>query len=355
MVAIGIAALGISASSVNAQTPPEVQLTLPKAVDEARTMVLKNTTHGSRYVWSDSMDWDYANRLTYTEVTGTSAEDVLDKLLAVEFNYRLTNPEDKIEGYIYLKDAQENLVFRGYASYTSADLQKGKPQYGVWMQDVPLLSGVESAEVLAQDENGQTARRYPVEVNENGQVMVPPYMFGSPNAILVAKMKDGRVLTFDLSSPVGSVPYVVHDLSAYKIDGHYVVNADVGVPTVLRIIETWNLPTALIRLRTAEQIVFDVTGITYNQNGQVIFERPTSMWVESEADGKQGRVYLDLNKPTDVNFPVGNFRVVSFEWDLFGRPNRLYTGPMGNPTTPEPSGGGSSGGVSADTAVNSTP
>ena len=72
----------------------------------------------------------------------------------------------------------------------------------IYLQGVPTLSDVESAEVIVLDENGQTANHYEMTVNQYGWlVFSSPWMAGSPNGRLVVKFKDGTLLTYDLASP----------------------------------------------------------------------------------------------------------------------------------------------------------
>ena len=296
--------------------------------DALRNYALSIVTNGSRYVHSESMDWNWSDRITYTNVFGAYAEDVLEKLFASEFRYRLTNPEDLIRGYVYLYDSKNNLLFFGYAEYTAETLKKEKPQYNIWMQNVPLLSGVESAEVLALDEDGHTARRYPLQVN-NGQVMFQSWMAGSPNGILVVRFTDGTVNTFNLSQPSGETPSSTSEVAAYKVDGHYILKipAFAEKPAVLKILELWTRPTAFLELGAKNTVTIDVMGLV-QQDGKTLFERPKSMEVMDIGSGQRWNIELSTEQPTPLTFIAGKYRI-RFNWVNFGKPNMLYTGPDG--------------------------
>lgn len=302
----------------NAQTLPV------QGQDALREYALAHVDHGTRYVSSTSMDWGYTDSLTYTNISGKNAEDVLGKLFAVEFRYRMLNPEDQITGYIWLYDKDNNLLFFGSAQYTEESMKITKPQYGIWMQNIPLLSGVQSAEVLAVDADGKTANRTSIQVNDNGQLMFQSWMAGSPNGILVVRMKDGSLLTYDLSNPNAETPGVTTDVAAYKIDGHYIyTDQQKGGMFAVKIIELWTLPTAYITLSTSQQVDIDVMGVV--QNGVTSFERPYAMIVTTES-GIINTIQLNQGQVNKITFPAGEFRV-KFSFTNFGKPNMLYTGP----------------------------
>lgn len=306
-------------------------LPMIKSQDALRNYALGIARMGSRNVYAQSLDWDWPERVSYTNMAGAYGEEILDKLFNVEFVYRLTNPEDQISGYVYLYDGNSydygNCLFWGYASYTLADLKTNKPQYNIWMQNIPLPpSNIQSAEVLALDEDGKTARRYPLQIN-NGQMLFQPWMAGAPNGILTVRFNDGSLVTYDLASPVGEVPTGSGESASYKVDGHYIYTTDQkgGLPTV-RIMEMWQRPSVFLEITTAPQVAtLDVIGVV-QEKGMISFERPVSMEVIPQGKDTGWTIPLNGDSPTEVNFPVGQYRI-RFNWINFGKPNMIYTGP----------------------------
>ena len=322
--------------AVGAQAIPIAQALPVGSADILRNFALGQVTHGSRVVTAPSLDYQWPESITYTSVIGSGAEEVLDKLFDVEFKYRLINPVDTVTGYVYLYDTEDNLLFYGIANFTAADLEKGKPQYNIWMQEIPLtgLKDIESAEVLAIDEKGQTARRYPLNI-KNGHPLFPPWMAGAPNGIMVIRSKDGLLTRYDLSNPVTETPGTTTEgESAWKIDGHYVFgkfNCPVGTcsspaTVTVKITELWTRPTVLLRFTEGQIIIFDVMGFVQNQGG-TNFERPFGFRLEQVNGPLAGGGILSTTESTQVSLPTsGDYRIY-FEWKEFGESGTLYTGP----------------------------
>ncbi|MFA6273199.1 MAG: hypothetical protein WC673_01775 [Candidatus Paceibacterota bacterium] len=313
-------------------SPVITALPMIQSQDALRNYALDIARFGTRSVNAPTLDWNWVGNINYTNATGAYGEQILDKLFNAEFVYRLTNPEDKISGYVYLYDAKfgndnnPNMLFFGNASYTLADLKVSKPQYNIWMQSIPLpLSNVSSAEVLALDEDGKTARRESLDIN-NGQPKLNPWFAGAPNGILAVKFQDGSLVTYDLASPTGEVPVGSHESAAWKVDGHYVYKTG-EKPTRVKIIETWQRPSVLLEATAPQYIVIDVLGIV-QMDGKTIFERPVSMEVTRQDSGETATVVLnnEMTDPPKVLFPAGQFRI-RFNWTNFGKPNNIYTGP----------------------------
>ncbi len=330
-VAIGGGGSGgpVSEVAVNNEFTP-IPISAIVSQDTLREQVLASVTHGSRSVDAVSMDWNFKDRLTYMEnVRGVGAEDVLTKLLDIEFKYRLTNPEDPISGYIQLYTDGNKLLFRGFARYNAAQLSKGEsPQYNIWMQEIPILSNVESAELLTLPVGGgPTVHRRPLQVN-NGHVIFDPGMAGAPNGILSVKFVNGSTMTYHLSDPVAQAPNLVGEKEgAWKLEGHYVY--ETGEKSVfVKIIETWVRPTVLLKIGTGANVTFDVVGLFWaNKGNGMTSERPSALVLTSE-DGKVSQT-LALSKDgnSTVGFGKGNWRI-RFIWENFGKPNTLYDGPM---------------------------
>lgn len=312
--------------------------------DVLRNYALGHVTHGSRAVFAPSIDWDYNESVTHAQVSGNGAEAVLDGLFAIEFKYRLVNPDDTITGYVYLYGENDTTLFFGSASFTAADLEAGrKPQYNVWLQEVPLLelSNVTAAEVLAIDENGQTAKHHNINV-KNGHPLFQPWMAGAPNGILVVRFEDGSLMRYDLSVPVGETPSTTTETaSSWKIDAHHIfgkINCQTNecprpVNINIKIIELWTRPTVLMEYTAGQTVTFDVTGLV-QENGNTTFERPFEARFEQVDGPWAGGVLLNRNEPTTTGeFPISGKYRIYFGWEKFALPNTFYTGPEG------PSGG----------------
>lgn len=321
--------------------PVPIPLTLQaiKSPDAMRQYALTIASQASRAVTSSSMDWAYANRFTSTNAFGDSAEDVLDKAFAAPFVYRLTNPTDTLTGYAWVYDNNGNLLFYASTDYTQADLAKSGAQYTLWMQDIPVLNNVDSGEILVVGDDGSTVRQIPLTVNSHNQLMMSQWYAGAPNGILSARFTDGTLATYELWSPTETTPGITSDDSGFKISGHYIldgVQCPTGYscsPATLKIIETYQLPTALLRLPVDQQINIDVMGLV-QQNGNTWFERPYAMIVTAEGKDAGFTVNLDTTVAATYPFSAGNQRV-RFLFASFGQPSTLYTGPT--------SGGGSIG------------
>jgi hypothetical protein len=309
LVALVACTTGAFAQSLPIQSP-----------DLVRQAGLKSVTHGSRGVYSESIDYNYEGTVTSLSSTGNGAEEVLDSLFGKELVYKVTNPDDLINGYVWLYDKDDNLVFYGYAQFTAKGYLSEKPQYSIWQQYLPLLSGVESAEIITLDDENHTANSQSLYVR-NGHIMFEPWYAGRPNGKLVVKFQDGTTLVYDLANPVGQETQVAGGGGSYKIDGHYVFDlGDKEVP--VKIIEIYERPTALLRVSLAQQVVIDVVGIVQEQG--LSQERPDSMDVSVE--GKDGIVTVQLNVTgtTSVYFGIGHYRILRFNWSKFGLPGKLY-------------------------------
>lgn len=321
--------LTMCSSIVFAEDSSPTDLSMIKSQDALRNYALSIAKGGERHVWAESMDWDWPGRVSYTNVVGPYGEAILKELFNVELTYRLVNPNDSIQGYVYVYDGEEyrTLLFYGYASYTPTDLESGLPNYNIWMQSIPLpLRNVSSAEILVLNEDGMTADRLEVRVNRHGQLLFQPWLAGAPNGIMAVRFNDGSLVAYNLSSPSGEVPDSSSDKSAnYKIAGHYEITAGEGSPT-LKIIETWELPTTFVTtLGDGSVVNFDVLGLV-QQDGQTKFERPTSMIIEGNSgDAVTVEMYSDVATPVKFN-SAGNYRI-RFIWKNFGKPGLIYTVP----------------------------
>jgi hypothetical protein len=294
---------------------------------ELQNFALGKVAFGYRGV-SGNFDWSYDNR-TFTEATGAYAEEVLKKLFDVQFSYKLVNSNDTVNGYVWLYDSHTNLIFYGNASYESNPGEKVIPRFNIWMQDIPLLSNVQSAEVLTLDESGRTVRTEQLNINQQGQLVFPWWMAGAVNGLMVVRFNDGQTLTYNLSNATVSEPVLVSEIAAaYKIDGHEVLETVPGQTNTIKIIALWKEPTVFLDVKSEPNVpVFiDVTGIYYGQTGQLEYERPYAVVITTIADGKPYTIDLDVKDVSLIGVPFGPCRML-FKWKSFDQKPTLYTGP----------------------------
>ena len=302
-------------------SPSPANLPMIHSEDDLRNYALGLVDHGSRSIYSDSMDWGYEGAVTDTDARGKSAEQVLDQLFAVDFVYRLKNPADEVRGNLYLRDKDNNALLYGNASFRGDEAAK----YGIWLNEVPLpLSNVESAEVLALDEDGTTARRNSLTVR-NGHPLLSPGYTGAPNGLLAVKFTDGTLATWELAKPNQIIPDKTMEKASYKVEAHYIVR-ETGPTAYVKGIETWQKPTVYIEVPEGSQdVTFDFLGLV--QKGSVPeFERPYGFVATRVEDGVSFTNTEKWSGPGTVKFPIGTYRT-KLLWDEFARKNRLYTGP----------------------------
>lgn len=299
-----------------------------KSQDALREYALGKVVRGFRDVTANSMIWSQ-DKPTWIEVRGNGAEDVLNKLFDTELLYSLANSLDKINGRVWLYDGDDNLLFFGSAEYLASVIGKDGPQYNIWVQRIPLLENVQSAEVFALSEDGTTMRRYDVALDQNGHILFDPWMSGAPNGILSVRFKDGTVMTFNLWNPVEDQPdALVEGNPTWKIDGHYVIPPSEKSLVNVTIVEAWTLPTIYLEAKANQSFRLDVLGVV-QLDGTTTFERPMFS-TYTQVDGPlSGAGPMANNQPTVVQFPVAGIYRVRFDWKHFGKPYALYTGPDG--------------------------
>jgi hypothetical protein len=322
-----IATMAVTAFAI--EPPTAIVVPLPiKSQDVLREYALGKAVSGYRDVSADSMVF-VQDQPTWVQVRGNSAEDVLDKLFSTEIVYKLANKLDQITGRVWLYDEFGNLLFYGSSQYFEIDLQKGPgPTYNIWMQSIPILNNVLSAEILVLGEDGKTVRKEQVGITQDGQVQFNAYYSGVTNGILSIKFKDGTLATYNLWAPVANTPSDLSESANWKIEGHYVVPPSEKDMIVVDILETWTLPTALIDCKAGQVIRFNVIGIL-NINGVTSAERPirailTPVGNESWSAGWP----MSPDGPTEIKPLVSGQNRVHFEWDKYGKPGMLYTGPI---------------------------
>ncbi len=305
---------------------PVITLPMVASRDILRNCALGQVVRGFRAVSATTMVTDRS----YVEATGTSAEDVLDKLFETEIVYSLINPEDVVTGNIWLYGTNNVMVFYGYAQYKGVDIANGSsPQYRLWMQHIPLpLWGVESAEVLIFGEDGRTVDRINLSVN-NGQPLFQEWLTGATNGMLSVKFStDGYIATFWLANPKQNTPNVVGDKASYVIDGHHIVDRSPSMDLALKFVEPWTLPTILVRVTTSGQrLILDAGGLVQEGGGTYI-EKPTAVFI-TRADGTSaiGEIPVGQTGISTISFSqIGDYRLWC-KFSNFGKPGMLYTGP----------------------------
>lgn len=298
--------------------------------DQLREYAIGTVVRGFRDVVSPSLV-SIGGLPTYVEVVGNGAEDVLDKLLSQRIVFGLANINDTVQGRIWLYDAQNHLVFWGYSEYTPAALGKEGPMYNVWMQGIlaPVV-GVVSAEILVLDEDGKTTRKERVQV-EDGQPIIYEWMAGVANGILVLRMDDGAVNTFNLWSDYSSGPANVSEWGvSWQIPGHHVIPLSSDGELLVNFVEAWELPTVLLQVNSVQLVKFDVLGMV-TIDGHSMFERPIGFTYKQIEGGNwsgSGPIFSDSS--TSIKLPAAGKYRIRFEWKNFGKPNTLYSGPVGD-------------------------
>lgn len=296
--------------------------------DQLREYALGTPVRGFRDVVSSSLV-QIDGEPTWVEVSGNGAEDVLDKLLAKKISFGLVNVNDTVNGRIWLYDAQDHLVFYGQSEYTPGTLGKKGPMYNIWMYGIrPPVDGVVSAEILVLNEDGKTTRTERVQV-EDGQPIIYEWMAGVTNGILVLRMKDGSIYTFNLWSDVSNNPPTVSESGgSWQIPGHHVIPPSPANELLVNFVEAWELPTVFLEVNSTQLIKFDVLGMV-TIDGRNTFERPISftfMQVEGGTWAGAGPIFSD--SPTMIKLPAAGKYRIRFEWKNFGKPNTIYAGPV---------------------------
>jgi hypothetical protein len=321
-----ISSLLLAVTSAWAQAP--ASLPVIQSIDTTRNYAAASVVRGGRGIWSNSMDWDYPERLTQVEATGSSAEEVLQKLFTTKLKYRLTNPGDTVEGWVWLYDASGTQVFSGHARYSGSD-GKSTAQYGIWLQQISLLDGVQDAEILVMDEDGRTANRRNVDVRE-GHILFEPWIAGAPNGILVVRFKDGSLATYRLNNPAMVEPGASNTGGeSFKIDGHYTFVGTAGKDVIVEIVEPWYKPSVYIEVAAGQVVSFNVSGVVQS-DGATRFERPTAVREMLPNGSLSEPIRLDWSDKTllpAIRFSnPGKYRL-QFDWVEFGKASTLYTGP----------------------------
>lgn len=329
-VLVALVASIITAFNLNAQVSPpsgggggssgSSDISIIQSQDLARDLGLRLGHRGSIYYSSPSIDWNYQDTATGTNVVGKYAEDVLSQLASFQYNIKLKNTNDIITVYAYVDDDNGNTLFSGQATFKMGD----KPTIQMWQQWVPILSNIKSAEVIALKDDGTSGQSIVMNISSQGQLLWQPGLSGAPNGLLATISDDGTLTTYRLSKPVGQNPSPSKGVTSLSISGHYIfVGQDIPV---IDIIAVWNKPTAYFETSKG-YVTFDVRGVVQLPDGSTLMERPASMELTDENGNNPFQYKLSISGPSKIPLSAGKYRVRSFEWNLFGTPNTLYTGP----------------------------
>jgi len=317
---IGIILIGVS--HVTAQVVSG-NISMIRSQDQLRNYAMSIAVSGQRSVWSEGIDWTDQRNMTWTEAKGSNGEEVLERLFATQLTYGILNSNDTARSYSYLFDTNGNILFFGYGEYQIGT----EGMVNIGMQEIPLpLSGVDRAEIVALGEDGKTAYHYPVTVR-NGVPYFSWWMAGSPNGVLITYMQDGSTVKYNLwdANPVGVE--AGQDIARFEVQGHHIFRiGDTKGDNLIRVIETWMLPSVYLEMTKKDEVLIDVLGLYYDQNGSA-FERPTSMNVSDE-NGITTVMPLVVNNwvgSVKLTMPAGKYRI-TFNWEKFGKPGNLYTG-----------------------------
>ena len=292
--------------------------------DQLREYALPQVVRGYRDVTSMSLV-RLDNQPTWVEVYGNGAEDVLDKLFGTEIVFGLSNPNDKVDGHVWLYDADGKALFYGSTSYTVEDLKDGPPSYRIWMQHIPLLGGVSNAKLLALNPDGVTTRTESIDVS-NGRIMFQPYLAGVVNGIIAILFKDGTEAVYNLwqngGNPVDSVP---ENSPEWQIEGHHVVSGGSSASVTVRFIETYNPPTILLKdVKQGQTVILDCLAMTYADGKGQYFERPTEVII-TKSDGSMSTAPIFSDSMTSLKLQPGTYRL-RFTWPTFQKSRTIWYG-----------------------------
>ena len=297
------------------------------SADETRLAALTNVVSGSRYVYSEGIDYNQAGSVTYTNVTGTNgAIDIVKKLLAAEFRYAMFNTNDMIQGYIYLNDTCGNLIWFGGASFKRADLLAGeKAVYRLWMQYLPILQSVNWAQVIALEEDGTTGRQYYLDVSSCNQVMWPPWMSGTKNTILQVQYLNGSNVTYRVSNPVATAPAKTVEQSTFAFDHHYIYSGTNGSVLQMQILEMDEKPSVTLEnVVGLQRVNLDVQAYVYGKGGGY-WERATNVMVMPMGYTNVFIIGLNPGAATEITVPYAC--TMRFSWPTLGNNRTIYAGP----------------------------
>lgn len=278
--------------------------------------------------------WVRAGRITISSTTmvggsvelcvvGENFDDVLNKLSA-SLQFQVVNREDWVFANVALwGDLGEDVtLFFGSRSARARDWVPHE-HIDLTVASIPVLAGVDRAELLVLSEDGSTWDRWNVRV-QGGHAVIDSWLMSRPNATLIAYFEDGSIKTYSLGEPsAGRGPLGSNGQSGVVLADHYTYTN----PTEVNLVVT-ERPS--LEIHTSSQdgcsTLFDVVGV--NPDGGL--ERPTAMvQVYYTEDGTlrvagvfkpwaDGRFTLGMSGPHTFYF--------FFLWDQFGAKEPLYTG-----------------------------
>lgn len=323
---IGVMFLNFNLVAQTSSIPVPPPKNLPVySQDALRSWAMNQVRYGVAEVWAGSLDWDFPGTRV-VQAAGKNGEQVLADLARAEFSFRVGNPDDSVQVSAQLRDGNGRALFSGGTKVPVDQFKKGGgPSVQLNIHDVPLIGGVQSAEILVTGEDGVTVRTRHVEVDEGGWMTFPSWMAGVPNGILSVRYKTGEIILYPLSSGAGVTPVGQNGGANFGVLGHSVYQLMGGLNTI-QIRAVGERPSFYIEaLEDNARFVFDVAGLVYAPGGQY-WEKPSGYYVQ----GPDGQVLGPADLPSGNGFTLqkkGMAVRVFFEWNQFAQPGNLYTGP----------------------------
>lgn len=286
--------------------------------DALRSWAMNQVRHGVAEVWAGSLDWDFPG-IRIGKATGKNGEEVLADLARTEFSFKIGNPEDNVQVSSQLRDGNGRTLFSGATKVPVDQFEKGGgPSVQLNLHDLPLVGGVQFAEIFITGDDGVTVKSRHVEVDESGWMIFPWWMAGVPNGILSIRYKTGELILYSLSSGKGVNPVGHTGVATFGVAGHSGYQLLGGLQTI-QIRAVGERPSLYIEALEDCQLDFDVAGLVYGPGGQY-WERPIRFFLQA-SDGTSQPVEGELT------LLKGQSARIFFDWVEFAQPGTIYTGP----------------------------
>ena len=286
--------------------------------DVARLYALSQVRSGRMGIHCRTM----SDQQTEVVVSGDGAEDVIRQLSEVEFNFEVLNPEDWVSLYVTLTGDDGGISLLN-GSYVARAKDWVNPHVDLTVSSIPVLSGVESAELLILNSDGTTWNRQNVWVG-NGRVIVDGWMMGVPNGTLVVRFQDGRVRTYRLGSPDAGtdVDAVKGRASSIGLANHFAFTDPTLVILVVSERPTISLTVNTVTESGIRDVTFNILGIDWRGE-----EKPTSIFLVDKITDQsiEGISFPMHDGVSSLGLPAGQYQIF-FIWDQFGSKEPLYTG-----------------------------
>lgn len=282
----------------------------------------------------NGIDYTYSNSVTTVTVTGQGLRKIREQLLATPLKYRLHHTNTELYGYLSFFDSASNLLWFGFTQFSAAQAVPGfVPDYTLWMQALPILTDIASANLFITNSLGQgSVYPYDLEISD-GRVLWPPFMSETENATLSTVQKDGALVNYPVMNPVPKVVVPVSQTATVSLENEHIYTYTANSLTLISITVS-NRP--IIELKVTGGIPvgvgFDIFGVS-EVNGQLVTNRPTHIvFVTEGMQPGQGDFTFPLSQTEPTYFPVSsavNYIIYFLGWpDHFDpRPLLQYGGP----------------------------